>query len=385
MKLVKNILPIALLTLIPTFIIWAFFYFKVPEVNNIPLPTNGMATIVANYDGPLYLVVAKSLYDNNAIKTNFQFPLPVEYYAAHFPLFPVLIRGLGVITKNFAYSMLAVTLLSSFFALYFFHKLISDYVDNANALFLTAIFAIFPARWLIVRSIGSPEPLFIAAIIASVFYFEKRKYFLAGIFGAIATLTKSPGILLFVTYLVASIIPQLKSLATSKFTNWIRAIDWKKYPIMLIPLALLFVFGIYSIQFKNFFAYFNSGDNIHLMFPPFQIFNFTAPWVGTFWLEEIIFIYLFGALGLMELIKLRKWTIASFVGIFFTSILFVAHRDLMRYALPIVPFLYVAFSRYLVTKEFKIAFLILIIPTFLFALAFIAGNVMPIANWGPLL
>src|SRR5258708_5889943 len=117
MKLVKNILPIALLTLIPTFIIWAFFYFKVPEVNNIPLPTNGMATIVANYDGPLYLVVAKSLYDNNAIKTNFQFPLPVEYYAAHFPLFPVLIRGLGVITKNFAYSMLAVTLLSSFFVI----------------------------------------------------------------------------------------------------------------------------------------------------------------------------------------------------------------------------------------------------------------------------
>src|SRR5258708_6185593 len=219
MKLVKNILPIALLTLIPTFIIWAFFYFKVPEVNNIPLPTNGMATIVANYDGPLYLVVAKSLYDNNAIKTNFQFPLPVEYYAAHFPLFPVLIRGLGVITKNFAYSMLAVTLLSSFFALYFFHKLISDYVDNANALFLTAIFAIFPARWLIVRSIGSPEPLFIAAIIASVFYFEKRKYFLAGIFGAIATLTKSPGILLFLTYLVFSIISVylIKSANATKF------------------------------------------------------------------------------------------------------------------------------------------------------------------------
>jgi len=172
MKLVKNILPIALLTLVPTLILWAFFYFKVPQVNSIPLPTQGMATIVANYDGPLYLVVAKTLYDNNAIKTSFQFPLPVEYYAAHFPLFPVLIRGLGILTKNFAYSMLAVTVLSSFLALFFFHKLLASTkhgeggIPESDVLFLTFVFAIFPARWLIVRSIGSPEPLFMASIIA---------------------------------------------------------------------------------------------------------------------------------------------------------------------------------------------------------------------------
>src|SRR5579859_6433609 len=114
MKVIKNILPIALLTLIPTLIIWSFFYFKVPEVNSIPLPTRGMETIVANYDGPLYLVVAKTLYNVNAIKTSFQFPLRAEYYAAHFPLFPVLIKLLAIITKNYPYSMLAITVLSSF-------------------------------------------------------------------------------------------------------------------------------------------------------------------------------------------------------------------------------------------------------------------------------
>ncbi len=385
MKTLKNILPIALLTLIPTLIIWGVFYFKVPQINNIPLPTNGMETIVANYDGPLYLVVAKTLYNNNAIKTQFQFPLPVEYYAAHFPLFPVLIRGFGLLIKNFPYAMLVVTVLSSFLALFFFHKLIHQFVSNENALFLTAVFAIFPARWLIVRTIGSPEPLFIASIIASIYYFDNKKYWLAGIFGAIATLTKSPGILLFIAYLVSMVLPQFKSFATKKFGVWIKYIDLKKYPIILIPIALLVVFYIYKVQFNNFFAYFNSGDNIHLMFPPFQIFNYQAPWVGTFWLEEIIFVYLFGSLGLMELIKAKKWTMASFVGVFFTTILFVAHRDLMRYSLPIMPFLFVAFSKYLVSKEFKIAFIILVIPIFLFTLAFISGNVMPISNWGPLL
>ncbi len=385
MKTVKNILPILLLTLIPTLIIWAFFYFKVPEVNSIPLPQNGMETIVANYDGPLYLVVAKTLYNNTAIKTSFQFSLPVEYYAAHFPLFPVLIRGLGLLTKNFPYSMLGVTVISSFLALFFFHKLIRTNVSETDALFLTTVFAIFPARWLIVRSIGSPEPLFIASIIASIYYWDKKKFWASAFWGAIATFTKSPGILLFITFGVATIIPRLKSLATAKFTIWVKSLNLRKYPVILIPVALLVVFYIYKIQFNNFFAYFNSGDNIHLLFPPFQIFNYSSSWVGTFWLEEIIFIYLFGALGLMQLIKEKRWTMASFVGIFFGSILFVSHRDLIRYALPIVPFLYVAFSKYLVTKEFKIAFLVLIVPTFLFALAFISNNVMPIANWGPLL
>ena len=386
MKIIKNILPLALLALIPTLAIWAVFYFKVPQINNIPLPQNGMETIVANYDGPLYIVVAKSLYNGSYIKTNFQFPLPVEYYAAHFPLFPLLIRALALVNRNYPYAMLGVTVLTSFLALYFFHKLIKQYVEGEiDALFLTAVFAIFPARWLVVRSIGSPEPLFIAAIIASVYYFDNRKYWLAGLWGVVATLTKSPGILLFIAYIIASVLPQAKALATAKFNLWLRSLDLKKYPIILIPFALLAVFALYNVQFHNFFAYFNSGDNIHLLFPPFQIFNYSAPWVGTFWLEEIVFIYLFGAIGLMQLIKMRKWNLASFVGLFFGSILFVSHRDLMRYALPIVPFIYVAFAKYLVTKEFKIAFLILIIPTFLFALAFISNNVMPISNWGPLL
>ena len=77
--------------------------------------------------------------------------------------------------------MLAVTVFSSFLALYFFHKLISEFTNNTNALFLTTVFSIFPARWLIVRSIGSPEPLFIAAIIASIYYFDKKNHLVAKI------------------------------------------------------------------------------------------------------------------------------------------------------------------------------------------------------------
>ena len=381
---IKRLFFVSLFSLVPTVLIWLPFFLRIPVFWSIPLPTNGLATIVSNYDGPLYLVVAKTLYNKTAIKTNFQFPLSTEYYTAHFPLFPLLIKLFGFVT-NYPYAMLIVTLLSSILAIYFFQKFISEYVDRKSVIFLTFLFAIFPARWLIVRSTGSADPLFVSAIIASVYYFKNKKYWFAGLWGLVAQLTKSPGILLFISYAIYLVLPitEEKIEVTSK---WLQNLNFRKtYPLLLIPFGILIVFTVYYFTQGNFWAYFHSGDNIHLFFPPFQIFNYSAPWVGTFWLEEIIFIYMAGAVGVYRLFAKKEYEIAVFSAIFFAVTLFVAHRDLMRYSLPLMPFLYVAFSDVLVKKEFKVAIAVIIIPIYLFSLAFISQNVMPISNWAPFL
>lgn len=381
----RNISIIVLISFLPTFFIWLPFFLKIPSFWGIPLPQNGMATIVSNYDGPLYLVVAKTLYNIDLIKTNFQFPLPTQYYASHFPLFPILIRLLSPIF-GFPYSMLVVTVSTSFLALYFFNKLMKLYVSDNEAMFITIMFSVFPARWLISRSVGSPEPLFLAGIIASLYYFQKEKFLLAGIWGAVAQLTKSPGILLFAAYLAATLTPYAKNLVASSGVKFLKSDLIKKiYPSFLIPLALISVFLVFKFTYNDLWAYFHSGNNLHLFFPPFQIFNYSQPWVGTFWLEEVIFVYFFGILGLLQLIKQRKFVLAWFVGIFFFSTIFISHRDLIRYSLPIVPFLFVAFSESLVKKEFKLVIFFLAIPIYLFSIAFISQNVMPISNWAPFL
>ncbi|MDP3994315.1 MAG: hypothetical protein Q8P91_00600 [bacterium] len=385
MKKIKELGLIVLLGLLPTLLIWLPFFVRLKSFWGIPLPQGGMATIVSNYDGPLFLVVAKTFYDKIAIGQSFQFPLPSEYYAAHFPLFPALIRAFSPF-GGYPYSMLFVTIASSILALYFFNKLIKQYVGRKEALLLTSFFAIFPARWLIVRSVGSAEPLFIAATIASIYYFQRNKFLHAGIWGMIAQLTKSTGILLFVAYFAYLIFPQLKKLATNRTAKWFQVFNIRKtLPVLLIPISLIAVFAFYGFRMGDFWAYFRSGDNIHLFFPPFQIFNYSAPWVGTFWLEEIIFIYLFGILGLIKLIKQKAGILVWYVGIFFVSTLFVSHRDLMRYSLPLVPFLFVAFNEAITKKEFKIAFVFIVIPIYLFSLAYISQNVMPISNWSPFL
>lgn len=379
-----KLLPLLALTLIPTLLIWLPFFLRLESFWGIPLPQRGMEVVVANYDGPLYLVAAKSFYNPQIIKS-FEFSLPVEYYAAHFPLFPLLIK-LGAVLLGLPYAMLAITVLSSLLAIYFFYKFIKDYVNEKNALWLTAIFSVFPARFLVVRSVGSPEPLFVAAIIASIYYFRKEKYLWAGIWGAVATLTKSPGILLFLAYLGVILSPKIGKIATESFPKWIATLELKKYlPLLLIPAAIVLVFVFYWITLGDFFAYFHSGDNIHLFFPPFSIFNYSAPWVGTFWLEEIIFVYLFGIVTFVRLINFRERTLAWFVGIFFASLIFVSHRDLIRYGLPIVPFAILAFSETLIKKEFKIAMAVLAIPIYLFSLAYISQNVMQVSDWAPFL
>lgn len=382
LKKFQDLVIIALAATIPVLLVWAPFFFRIENFWGIELPQNGMATIIANFDGPYYIAVAKSFYNPAEIE-KFQFPLPKEYYAAHFPGFPLFIRALSPIF-GYPWAMMLTTLLTGITALWFFYLLLHQNKLGKYALWLTLVFAVFPARWLIVRSVGSPEPLFITSVLATFYFFLREKYWFAGLAGVIAMATKSPGILIFAASALAIIAPRIEDLFINPIKSS-RSVFPKLLPLVLIPATVLVIFIFYSKQYGDFFAYFNSGDNIHLQFPPFQVFNAAQTWVGTFWLEEIIWIYLIALLGVFQLIKNKQFTFAWFVGIFTFSTLFVSHRDIARYILPIVPFLFVAFSGILISKPFKWALLFLLIPIYLFSLNFIIGNITPIADWGPLL
>lgn len=375
----KTLIPIVAISVIPSIFLWLPFFFRLPSFWKIPLPEQGMATVVANYDGPLYILVAKTFYNPDLIQ-NLGSQLPSTYFAAHFPLFPLVIKIISFIT-GYPYALLIATVLSSILATYFFHKFISEYVPSSDAWFLTLTFSVFPARWLIVKSVGSAEPLFIAGVLASVYFFQKKKYVASGIWGALAQLTKSPGILLFIAYFLYLFFPKLKRAAIST-KEFLTLNHFRKFAgLLVIPLSLLLVFTFYQIRMGDFWAYFHSGDNIHLFFPPFQIFNYSAPWVGTFWLEEIIFVYTVSAFGIAKLVEKKQHLLAWICSVFFVSLIFVSHRDLIRYALPIFPLLMVGFSETLISKEFKATLIFIILPIYLFSLAFISQNTLPISDW----
>ena len=73
----KRLPVIILLAIIPVLAVWAPFFFNAKGVLGVPIPTGGMGTIVQNYDGPLYIVVAKTFYNPELIKQNFSFDLTI--------------------------------------------------------------------------------------------------------------------------------------------------------------------------------------------------------------------------------------------------------------------------------------------------------------------
>lgn len=335
-----------------------------------------MLDIYRNYDGPLYIIPAKTIYNTSEIlKLHIGLALNPKYYAAHLPLYPLLIRlihGIGI-AGGYVKSMIFTNLLFTVIASLFFYFLLKKLRLSKNPILLTTVFLFLP-RFLVVRSVGAPESLFIFLTLASLFFFEKQNYLISGLIGGSASMTKTPGVLLFVAYALVIIERFIK---TKKF-------DWRYIFLLFIPLGLLAVFGIYWAQYKDFFAYFHSGDNIHLVYP-FSVFNFRATWVGTAWLEDVVFYFFIYSSSLIYLKDVKYRSFFYFALTFFVAATFVQHRDIARYALPLWPLACIAFDRFLTSKKFLIVLLILLPAIYLYAWNFLLFNLVPIGDWKPFL
>jgi len=373
-KLFKNhTLLLILLTFISSLALWLIFYFNLPQ--KIGFPASSLETIYSNYDGPNYLVISKCGYLKDCIGPNYSLPQPLEYYPAHLPGYPLIIRLFDLITSGPKAMLLASLFGSIFLSLssYHFFKL---FFNRQRSFILSAMLLFIPPRLFILRSIGAPESWFIGAILTSIIFFKKDRIWLSAIFAAFAQLLKSPGVLLTLSYAVIAIYQLVKHK-----TTFIKTIT-KYFPYILTPVTLLLIFYSYYLQTGDFFAYFHSGDNFHLNLFPYLVFISNNTWVDSIWLEEIIYIYFLSIYAVYRLIKKLKIDIVTvFPAIFVFATLLVSHRDISRYIAPVYPFLFLAFAKK-ITKKSVIIILLLILPAIiLYAINFIIGNTAPISDW----
>lgn len=375
----KAYFKIALLVIATTLAVWLPFYLRLPELPGWGLMFgDGMEAVWRNFDGPYYIIVSKTWYVKEAVRQAFSVPLPLEYYPAHLPFYPVSI-ALFDIVFNGLNAMLFSTLTGSILAFWMFYKYVSDFKLSKNPFWLTVVLLFIPARLLIARSIGAPETWFIFFVLASLYQYKKGKILGSAAMASLAVLTKSPGILLFVAYCLDIVYNHFQ-----KKDSWRKLISF--WPMLLVPLSVYLLFSFYKIQTGEFFAYFSSGDNFHLFFPPFSIFSPLGQfWTGDFWLEEVIWLWLIYGIAATRLWRQKLRIEAFFTGVFFLSTLFVAHRDIARYSLPMAPLALVAWKQLVSKKEFKWVFVILLLPIFLYTWNFILNNQAPIPDWAPYL
>lgn len=381
---IKAFLLIDLIVSLITAVLWLPHMLSLNSFYNLDF-SGGFNTILRNFDGLEYVIIAKSFYNPNLIATLPQ-SLPATYYASHFPLYSIFILLVAPFL-GFLKSMLFIPFVFTIFSAKAFYFLVRDFKLSNHPLWLTCLFLVLPARWLIVHSVGSSEPMFIFFIITAFYCFMKfeqsRKWlwiYLTGFAGLFAQLTRPPGILLFIAlgiYILWSVIA-----SSDKIGGWQSYLKkvLSYHPLLLIPLGLLAVFSWFGIAYNDFWAYFHSGDNIHLTFPPFQVFDKHQFWVGDIWLEEIIYIFILGFFGGIYLLKQKLYPMAFFVLTYMVASIMVVHRDISRYTLPVFPFLLIAFEKILVSKEFKIVFAIVTLAIYLYTQNFIIENTAPFPN-----
>ena len=369
----SKLLVLILITALTSLFFWFSFYLNLPQ--KIGFPATNLETIFANYDGPNYMVIAKCGYQKSCIASHFSLPIPLEYYPAHLPGFPLLIKYFSLYTSTPKAMLLASFFGSIFFTTvsFVFFKL---FLNPKISFYLSLLMIFFPSRLLVLRLIGAPETWFIGFTLLSIILFYKQKYLISAVFASLAQFFKSPGILLFFAYFIVILLNYLKT----------KKINWRVLYYLLIPITALTIFYSYYLQTGDFLAYFHSGDNIHLGFLPFTVFISNHTWINTIWLEDVVYLYLFALIGVYRLFRKYRLSLITIYPLIFTfASIFIGHRDISRYIAPIYPFIILIFSKFLFKKNIKIIFLIIFPAIILFTINFIIGNTAPIADWTPYL
>jgi len=158
---------------------------------HIAASSNPLLAVWGRWDAVHYLDIARRGYYGTDM--------------AFFPLYPLLIRIVGGLIGNYLVGGLIISNVAFLFGLLFFYKLVEHQYNRVVAHRAIFYVSIFPTA--IFFSAVYTEALFFALTVASFYYIREHKWLAAGIFGALAALTRVEGILLFVPYVIEALTP----------------------------------------------------------------------------------------------------------------------------------------------------------------------------------
>ncbi len=359
---------------------WLFLkiIFYLPFFTGVKLFWPGLSFDVLwrNFDGTYFLAVADTWYDPVKIEALWAWlDRPVGYFPAHFPLLPGFIWVVYKMGLNLPWAGVLVSNGFGLLMMWVWARLYKVVYKRMSPWWLVLMIALVSPRMWVVNSVISPEALFIVLTLLAFFFWEKQKYGLAVIHAVLAFWTKSPAFFIFTAFGL------WLWLVEHKTNLWLTIKDKKSWLVILGGVvAFMGLNWFYYLKTGNFWAYFQSGDNMHLFFPPLQVFNPKQVWVGSFWLEEIVLLLsIYSFLWLKSWEKFRKKPFWIFSGLFLGSLFFVTHRDISRYALPIIPILILMSADWFKNQAMdewrnKTLIVIYILLTFFYGWNFINGN-----------
>lgn len=364
---------ILLITLLPSFLLFLPFLFRLDQFLFLTIPESGMYNLVKNWDGPHYIIIAKTAYNELQIEPYLFISIPASYFAAHLPLFPFFIFLFAPLF-GWLYSGLFANLLFGFLLNVLFYFIARKYTKYP--LLLTFVFTVFPPRFIIVRSIIAPETLLVLLMLMSLYLWERKQYFFSGVAGFFAMLTKIQGALLFPAYMLYIGEEIWKK----------RRIRWGYVWSLLIPLAYILLSIYYHEKFGDYFAFLIAQKGVEMkFFFPFGQFNSENPWSRNAWLEDVVLYFWGMALLVFAMYKSKDRSWFYFSLVYTVFLMFIPQRDIARLAVPILPIFLLRFEKFFTSRLFIVSLCVILPAIYLYAINFLLESQAPVVNWEPFL
>lgn len=303
-----------------------------------------------------------------------------------YPLYSLLVGITAKIFGNYLLSGVIVSNLCLGIGCYYLYKIVSLDFDEETAMRSVKYMLIYPFSFFF--GIAYTESIFVALSIMSLYYMRKNKWFLVGIFGFLAALTKNQGIILVIPaameYLLSS--QTFDELRKKNFKNIVKNFFTKGIYMILIPLGTLIYFLINIVLFGNWneFLFYqkkyfgNSFGNVfenikgitHSAISPEDIFRLTywIPCILSFLLVIFLIFYSIGRLRISYSAYMLVFLLISFSPSWLLSG--------SRYIMSLVP-IYISLS--VLAKRKEVDIVLTFASTLLlgfYTLAFLLGRVL---------
>jgi len=345
-------------------------------------PAPGLAAVHRAWDGPPYVVVAKSLYDpSSEVWEHYGKKFGLDEFSARshatiLAVYPLTIRALSPVFGYFN-GMLVATIVFSSLCVVVVYRIFVEFRMVADPFWSSLAFVFFPARWLIYHSIGATEPPFLLFILCSFYFYRKRRFALVALFGALAAVTRIYGVLLFVAYLAAEIDRARRGASGEDAT--VRgpdaALGTRSLWLLVIPAALALHFAFFAARLGDFWAYFRVNAEQMSPIPFLGIFRNAFSDPPTAYGSALLLAAVF--YGLVWQWREGHRDIVFLSLAFVVPNLFTLLADLSRFLVPVYPFLLFApFDALWRRREAKWAFALALPVTYAYAWASLRSNAL---------
>ena len=290
-----------------------------------------MDLVVRHFDGPNYLVVAKTLYVPTAVNPLPGYALAPSYFAAHTPLYPLVLRACAAFGGWKAGLFIATALLAAASA-WAFAAYAKDAAPDIPTLVAVLVFLFLPARMFLYRALGASEALMSLLVVLAVLAWRRGRADWALFLAGLATVTRLNGILVVGVLCLALLFSG--RVKTAFLGGALAAV-----PLLLLLSWHRFLFGdFFALRLGRAVADSAGGAGAGRLCLPFAFIGEMAARNDWETAEMLLGLHLFYVLCAARLFvrgdRLEAGLIAAHVALF--SLL--RERDLPRYYLTVAPF-----------------------------------------------